>query len=77
MWKRTTKAHWDKAREFSLIHAYVDERGFLVGINIDHAECTVTGNVMPRYDALRQKGNRYYMSIRPLTIPEYQAEDGP
>ena len=71
MWKSTSKQKYWDALEV-LPPAHQDGYGFLLGEPQDHAECEVTKNVMPRYDAYVQKNGRYYVSIRPLTVPEYK-----
>jgi hypothetical protein len=71
MWKRTSrKKYWDALEV--LPPAYQDANGFLLGEPQDHDYCEVDKLVMPRYDACVQKGKRYYVSIRPLTLAEYR-----
>ena len=73
MWKRTTREVYWYALEV-LPPAFQDGRGFLIGEPQDHATCTVTKTVMPRYDAYVHHKNRYYVSIRPLSVPEYKRD---
>lgn len=40
---------------------------FLVGEPYDHD----AGNGLPRYEAFYKKGNKYYVSSRPITKPEF------
>jgi hypothetical protein len=71
MWKRTSKEKYWDALEV-LPPAFQDHRGFLLGEPHDHAVCEVTGTMHPRYDAYIHRADRYYVSIRPLTIHEYR-----
>jgi hypothetical protein len=71
MWKRCSQKKYWYALEV-LPPAYQDANGFLVGEPMDHRECEITHVTLPRYDAYVLKRQRYYVSIRPLTIPEYR-----
>jgi hypothetical protein len=71
-WKLTSKKKYWEALEI-LPPAYQDATGFLIGEPTDHAECTVTKTVLPRYSAYREKNGRYYASVSPMTIPEFAA----
>jgi hypothetical protein len=71
VWKVTSRRKYWFALEI-LPPAYHDARGFLLGEPFDHAECSVTKTVLPRYEAYVRKKGRHYVSIRPLTIPEYK-----
>ena len=71
MWKATSRAKYWEALEV-LPPAHQDANGFLLGEPFDHAQCEITKNVLPRYDAYVEKRKRYYVSIRPLTVPEYK-----
>jgi hypothetical protein len=71
MWTRTSREKYWEALEV-LPPAYQDANGFLLGEPHDHDYCEVQKLVLPRYDAYVQKGKRYYVSIRPLTLAEYR-----
>jgi hypothetical protein len=71
MWKRTSEKQYWYALEV-LPPAYQDGYGFLLGEPQDHAECEITHVTLPRYDAYVEKRGRFYVSIRPLTLPEYK-----
>ena len=71
MWKRTSKQkYWDELEV--LPPAYQDHHGFLMGEPSDHDICEVLGTMAARYEAYISRAGRHYVSIRPLTMREYQ-----
>lgn len=76
-WQATTAERYWYALEV-LPPAYMGHGGFLVGEPADHALCTVTGIVRARFEGfVEPETDRFYVSDRPVTIPEFKAADRP
>jgi hypothetical protein len=75
LWRQITKKKYWYALEI-LPPAYQAGPGFLFGEAYDHRKCTVTGKTLPRYHAFKEIGGRYFISRRPLTLPEFKKAMG-
>lgn len=47
--------------------------GFLVGEPSCYAPCSVTDDVLPKWAAFAQVGERFFEASEPLTVPEFQS----
>lgn len=47
--------------------------GFLVGEPTCYDRCSVTGDVLPKWGAFAQVGERFFEASDPLTVPEFNA----
>ncbi len=75
-WQPTTETTYWEMMEV-LPPALMNPGGFLVGEPFDHGRCAVTGGIRPRYEAFIQIGDRFYVSGRALTIPEFKHSNRP
>jgi hypothetical protein len=72
--------HWtevDEARYDEMLCVLPPETmtdlGFLVGEPTCHDRCSVTRDVLPKWGAFAQVGERYFEASEPLTVPEFNS----
>lgn len=70
-WNKTTKDTYWEILEI-LPPAIMTGDGFLVGEPADHRACSVTGDMLPRYEAFLERHGKHYVASTPLTIPEFR-----
>lgn len=55
--------------------AHMTGKGFLVGEAMSHRKCRLAAKIEPTYTALIEHKGRYYESLEPLTIAEFDVLD--